>query len=108
MSTNPSTREYSDTPPWKDPKTVGELAALGWKIESIYLMRVPHMAVARNDQFPDFRMWMYHPVGREFRCGRHVEKQRYFSFVPVRVSTRRGVNFLSVEKAHRDVVRRTL
>lgn len=104
----PAQREYSDIPPWRDPGTVGMLAVLGWRVERVYIERAPHMAIAKNPQFPDFEMWMYHPVGREFRCGRHIEKQRYFSFVPRRIRTGRGVNFLSVEKAHRDVLRRTI
>lgn len=94
----PSQREYSETPAWSDSTVLARLRNLSWIIESISEDRRPHFAVARSQLFHEFEVYIFHSWDS-------VSGQRYHSFVPVRRG--RGVNFLTPEKMHRDVVRRT-
>ena len=92
-----SFREYSPVPAWLDPVMLGRLRSLGWVVCEI-VDRVPAYAVATCAQFPEFSVEIHH--SRDSVTG-----LRYHSFVPLRCG--RGVNFLTPEKMHRDVLRRT-
>lgn len=76
---------------------LGRLRSLGWIVYKI-VDRVPAHAVATNAQFPEFSVEIYHSRDSVTGLG-------YHSFVPLRCG--RGVNFLTPEKMHRDVLRRT-
>lgn len=95
----PSPREYSDAPGWESPDIVSRLRNLGWEIVEVCTESRPYHAVADSRLFPGFRVHIHHPMD-------HVSGRRYHSFVPLRNG--RGVNFLTPEKMHRDVERRSV
>lgn len=94
-------RIYTETPPWRDETTLLRLSSMGWRLQSAHEETRPHHAGFVSDAHPGFEITAYH--SRDSKSG-----QRYHSFVPVRLRTGRGVNFLTMEGAIADVQRRDI